>query len=139
MSNMNRRRFLEGSAAAVGISALGCGRDEKQPRSPHPAQWWEDGQYVDHKAVNTRRLADGVIRARVDGQWRDFQVVQLPDAFVHWSFQMRIERLKKLAQYGFSTEDLDGPHNACVATYGGWKRDSSVSLNTAYKIGRAHV
>ncbi len=69
----------------------------------------------------------------MDGQWREFKVASLPERFLSWSLAERSVRLERLATHGFSTRDLAGPHNACVATYGGPTRDSAVSLNTAYK------
>ncbi len=86
-----------------------------------------------HSTVNASRLHEGVIRVRIDGLWQDVETTSLPDQFVRWSLTERISRLKTLATKGFDPRDLDGPHNACVATYGGWRRDSVFSLNTAYK------
>lgn len=131
----SRRTFL---ALLAGAGALaGCSRrgDEKtgQDRPPDPAAWWAPSGYFVHERVNTSQLDRGVIRARVDGRWQDFKVVSLPERFSRWSLAERAERLERLSAHGFSTRDLAGPHNACVATYGGPTRDSAVSLNTAYK------
>ena len=90
--------------------------------------------FIVHDTVDTRRLAEGVILARVDGSWRPFKVVELPDRFVDWSLQARVTRLGRMLKFGgMDPRDLAGSHNACVATYGGPRRDSAVSLNTAYK------
>jgi len=136
-----RRAFLGGCAILATAAAAGCGGDgERRAPSPSgddepsPEQWWIDRAYVRHRTVDASRLAgEGVVRARIDGRWVDVRVVALPDRFVQWSFDERIARLGDLAERGFDPRDLDGPHNACVATYGGWTRDSSFSLNTAYK------
>ena len=128
------------AVAAVGVSAtVGCTReiDREEAHAPgthhEPGEWWTEGKYVVHRTVDTTGLNNGFLRARIDGSWRDVSVVSLPDRFVRWSFEERVNRLRKLATVGFDPRDLDGPHNACVATYGGWSRDSAFSLNTAYK------
>ena len=127
------------TAAVAGIGLAGCrsgdegDKAESEDKPPVPSDWWEEGRYVDHRAVNSSKQSKGIIRARVDGRWTDFKIASLPDRFVDWSFQKRIDGLEKLARRGFDPEDLDGPHNGCVATYGGWRRDSAISLNTAYK------
>ena len=90
--------------------------------------------FIVHDTVDTRRLAEGVILARVDGSWRPFEVVELPDRFVDWSLKARVTRLGRMLEFGgMDPRDLAGSHNACVATYGGPRRDSAISLNTAYK------
>jgi hypothetical protein len=139
----SRRKFFGDCAvavAAVGVgAAMSCEREADRPEAMapgthhDPGEWWTEGKYVVHRTVDASRLNDGLLRARIDGSWRDVSVVSLPDRFVRWSFEERIARLEKLAAVGFDTRDLDGPHNACVATYGGWSRDSAFSLNTAYK------
>lgn len=123
------------TVAVAGAGLAGCHSDKTEFKNnpPVPSDWWEEGRYVDHRVVNSSRRSQGIIRARVDGRWTDFEIRSLPDRFVDWSLQKRIKGLDKLAKYGFDPEDLDGPHNGCVATYGGWCRESVFSLNTAYK------
>jgi hypothetical protein len=133
----SRRGFITVLAGA-GALVASCterraDRRESKKRVPDPAEWWEPGGTFEHKSVDTSQLDRGVIRARVDGRWQSFKVAALPDRFTRWSLVERAERLERLAAHGFSMRDLAGPHNACVATYGGPTRDSAVSLNTAYK------
>jgi len=141
-----RRRFLEASAmgaiGALGASGLAaCSSRDDPPegdrtttiRSPLDVEGIWKSDYFHHDTVDASRAAKGVIRARLDGRWRDLPLVDLPNAFVHWSLTERKERLARLARHGFSKKDLAGPHNACVATYGGPPRDSAISLNTAFK------
>ena len=141
---LDRRKFIgectaAATAVAAGMGAAACRADTRSKNAesteppPRPGDWWEEGRYVDHRAVNSSRQSEGIIRAFVDGRWTDYKTVSLPRRFVDWNLQKRIEGLDKLARVGFDHEDLDGPHNGCVATYGGWKRDSVTSLNTAYK------
>ena len=143
---INRRDFLRGSSkalAAVGAFAAGCTRREANPEgasqcadtvSSDPDSWWDKKGFFVHEAVDTGRLPRGVIRARVEGTWRELRVVELPDRFVDWSLQQRAARLGRMVRAGgMDPRDVAGSHNACVATYGGPSRDSAVSLNTAYK------
>jgi len=143
---VNRRDFLRGSSrmiAAAGAFAAGCTRREVNPEgaaqgagavTSDPATWWSKDGFFVHEAVDSGRLSKGVIRARIEGTWREFRVAKLPDRFVDWSLQQRVARLGRMVRAGgMDPRDLAGSHNACVATYGGPSRDSSMSLNTAYK------
>jgi len=142
-AEIHRRDFVAKCAVATvvaGVSIGSCGAPDDsikryyqdENRQPHPSQWWEQGKWVDQKSARIDENT-GIIEARIENKWRRFNTVELPTEFVNWSFNKRIERLDKLAKEGFNPEDLDGPHNACVASYGGWARDSLVSINTAYK------
>jgi len=123
----------------AGGLATGSGCEQRRLPEPEflPAEarsWWRGGgRWFRHDTVDTRRLDQGIVRARVDGRWQDFNTVSLPAAFVKWSFAERRARLERLSQGIFSHRELAGPHNACVATYGGHPREGRVSLNTAYK------
>lgn len=143
---LTRRAALGVIAGTVGaVAVAGCerpgrrlaGRTQELTTDPtghrDPGDWWHPDGYVVHHTVDTSNLEDGRIRAFVSGSWQVFEVLDLPDRFVHWSFRERLVRLQRLAQSGFQRRDLAGPHNACVATVGGPTRDSAVSLNTAYK------
>jgi len=109
--------------------------EQAGPAEPDPGSWWYKDGFIVHEAVDTRRLAaEGIILARVGGSWREFKVIELPERFVAWSLRARLERLSRMLEFGgIDPRDLAGSHNACVATYGGPCRDSSISLNTAYK------
>jgi len=93
---------------------------------------WFDQDVVD--AANTEK---GIIRARVDGQWQDFELVTLPDDFLKWNFDTRI---KQLAEYRelrsakvMRMPTLSGPHNGIVATHGAKRRDTHFTVNNAVK------
>lgn len=142
---IDRRTFLRGAgggavllAGALLPSAHGslAGCAPRPVNEPEESQgWWKDGgRYFVQDSVDSSRQAEGVIRARVDGRWQTFRTVALPRSFVEWSLGERRARLETLARGEFHTRDLAGPHNACVATYGGPLRPGSLmSLNTAYK------
>lgn len=154
--SMTRRGFLWGASAGLAyLSAYisGCKFSKKtskyqqqertaaepnssSPGSVNPSSWWQAGNFFVHDRVDPKNLNQGagVIRSFLDGDWQEFQVVELPEKFIDWSLKTRIARLDRMIEIGgLDPRDLAGSHNACVATYGGPKRDSAISLNTAYK------
>lgn len=138
-SSLSRKNFLALSTSALAgapfllTSCANSKNSQKTSLPVDPETWWKKGQYIVHDTVDSSRFSEGVIKAMVDGSWQKFNIKNLPREFVVWSLAERAVRLERLARYGFRERDLAGPHNACVATWGGPKRDSSVSLNTAYK------
>lgn len=140
-SMLTRKRFLSflGSIfAGAPLLINSCTKENKHAVSDdrsgdEAAAWWKTGGYMVHESVDSALLDRGHIKAKVEGTWREFAIQKLPREFIFWSLSERANRLKRLARYGFQRRDLAGPHNACVATFGGPKRDSSVSINTAYK------
>jgi hypothetical protein len=141
MATPSRRDLLRSSGALLGASALaGCAPapvdcpDPQRGFEPRAAEsFWRSGRYFRHDTVDASRVSEGVIRAQLEGAWRELPLAELPDRFVSWSFQERIIKLGEIASKGFDTRDLDGPHNACVASFGGVDAGSFTSLNTAYK------
>ncbi len=140
LPGLGRRDFLAGTTASLLAGALlpaGC----QSPDGPEPEflpaeamAWWRDeGLYFRHDTVDSGQQEAGLVRARVDGRWQRFRTVALPPRFVEWSLSERRTRLQDIARGRFDHDDLQGPHNACVATYGGPSREGRVSLNTAYK------
>ncbi len=121
-----------GACRGQGQPPSGPGTDGSQP-APTASEAWREGGWFVHGNVDTSFLDHGIIRARLGGQWRDLVLGDLPDRFMEWSLSRRLAKMKDLAEKGFDPEDLDGPHNACVATFGGPTRGSFTSLNTAYK------
>jgi len=134
-----RRELLGLGAALVGTAACsGGGRTqgrglEEEGEVFEPDQAWRPGGWFVHERVDASAVERGSLRARIEGAWRDLPVRELPERFLSWSLEGRLSKLDKLAERGFDPQDLDGPHNACVASWGGPRRDSFTSLNTAYK------
>ncbi len=138
-----RRDLLHSSGALLGASALAaCAPTAPGVDCPAPdagfqpreaSSFWGPGGWFRHDTVDASRVGDGLVRAQLWGAWRELSLASLPDSFVTWSLEERLLKLDELAVKGFDTRDLDGPHNACVATYGGVDPGSFTSLNTAYK------
>lgn len=88
--------------------------------------------------VDASRLAAGVIRARVEGSWREFRVVELPQGFREWNFGRRLEQLAVIKQLVADPKtklkpEIAGPHNAIVASHGLRRKDSEFTINNAVK------
>jgi hypothetical protein len=95
------------------------------------AYWTDQGRYFVQPTLDDSRIAQGIISARIDGQWQDFPIRQLNENFVEWNFTKRTDMLNSMM-----TGQLDmynDIHNAAVATYGARRGDSAFSLNVAYK------
>ncbi|MFH1469786.1 MAG: hypothetical protein ABIO70_35705 [Pseudomonadota bacterium] len=138
-----RRSLLSGAGALLGASALAAGcapapLPDCPPAGeawnpPDPATAWQPGGWFHHDSVDAARVAEGLVRARLLGSWRELALTALPQRFVDWSFSERLLKLDDIAARGFDTRALEGPHNACVASFGGPALGSFTSLNTAYK------
>ncbi len=93
--------------------------------------FWEEEGYFIQKSIIANRLEEGILRARVDGRWQEFNLIDLPQAFQNWSFNSRLETLEKITKS--EMPGLDGPHNGIIATYGYRREDSRFKLNNAIK------
>lgn len=92
--------------------------------------FWENATFR-QETVDCSRLAEGIIRAEVDGSWQDFEVRELPSAFAEWSFGKRLATLERFRNR--QPPELSGPHNAMVATCGVARNDSRFKINNAVK------
>ena len=59
--------------------------------------FWIDN-YFQQDCVITPQSGDSVIKARVDGKWGEFQLVEFPDKFMEWDVEKRIETLDRFLQ-----------------------------------------
>ena len=93
-------------------------------------------------AVDASKLAEGIIRAKIDGQWQELKVVSLPDGFCEWNFGKRREQLGGLKKLMAAPKgemppmvrpEISGPHNAMVASHGTKRKDSDFDINNAVK------
>jgi hypothetical protein len=71
------------------------------------------------------------VKAKAEGKWRTFQLVDLPDDFVKWSAERRLETLERVRKNQMPS--LSGPHNGMVASYGLKRKDSQFKINNAVK------
>ncbi len=137
-SSLGRRMLLKlAGAATVGLPlAAYLGRapwkgapsaraDSGEPRSRE--SYWHGTHFV-QETVDYSALDSGVIRARINGEWRDFMNRPLHQDFIDWNFGARLDMIN-----GAGPMCLDGPHSGCLATYGANRGDSVFSLNNAFK------
>ena len=90
-----------------------------------PALW--DGGICRQTTVDTSRLKDNTIRARVDGVWQDFRLVSLPDDFIKWAIARRAVNPAE------KPDAFLAAHCGLVATYGCPRNDSRFHINNAAK------
>lgn len=91
---------------------------------------WQDGIFH-QETVDLSKKADGIIRARVDGDWQEYELQEFPQSLVEWSFGRRLETFERFRTG--QPPDLSGPHNGIVASYGIARDDSRFLVNNAVK------
>ncbi len=103
-----------------------------------PEAFWTDG-YCVQTTAKTPEAGAKVIRAKVEGKWQDFPLVEFPQAFWDWNRAQRKEYLdifREMLEKGpeaTRSPQLSGPHNGIIATYGASRKDSKFKLNNAVK------
>ncbi len=114
-------------AAAVTAAGLltGCGRAPASFPLDRPSLWKDN--HCRQETVDVSRLEEGVVRARVDGRWREFRLCGLPKGFLKWSLKRRMELMEGKAAFFL------GAHCGLVATYGCPRSDSEFHINNAAK------
>ena len=135
---MDRRRFF-GNLGRLGGALLVSGAAGKALGGymEHGEEsYWTSGLFH-HDAVDSSDEASGLVRALLDGSWKDFPTIDLPSEFLDWNLTSRLEMLQNLSSLmggqGGAPPSLAGPHNAAMATCGGGRRDSRMTLNNAFK------
>ncbi len=103
-----------------------------------PDSFWKDG-YCVQKTAQTPTDGTRIVKAKVDGKWKDFPLVSFPQSFWDWNRNRRMEYIeifREMLEKGSeatSRPNLAGPHNGIVATYGEAREDSGFKLNNAIK------
>jgi len=135
---MTRRTFLKMfgylSSAAVFVGNI--------PRMLFGGKWehsrktfWNNGLFT-QDSVDMSEYAKGIIKARIDGTWKNYTLHRASASFIEWNIKKRGEFLEAIKTGGFP--GWGGPHSGAVATYGLGRLDSQFTLNNAIKgIGLA--
>ncbi|MEO0225584.1 MAG: hypothetical protein ABIL05_01390, partial [candidate division WOR-3 bacterium] len=89
------------------------------------------GKSFKQNNVDLSKLSKGIIHARINGKWDDYQIQPLSDSFIEWNLTSRLKGLERIKSGAMP--DLSGPHSGAVATYGGYRLDSRVTINNAIK------
>jgi|UniRef100_A0A7V3V069 hypothetical protein len=142
----------------VMMLALAMAADKNQPVFSNPEHseqsFWQDVRFVPdpndstgkrgvwqgwfhQDNVDVSKIDQGIIRAKVEGRWQEFQVVELPADFLKWNFDRRLSQLARMKemmkdQRGEMPE-IAGPHNGIVASHGLKRRDAYFTINNAVK------
>lgn len=91
---------------------------------------WKGGTFH-QETVDLAKYREGVVRAKVDGEWGEFRVRELPKKFLEWNIEKRLETLEKIREK--EPPSFAGPHSAMVATQGIRRLDSQFTINNAVK------
>ncbi len=110
------------------LVAFSC--TEKKAGGGYGEELWDGNTFV-QKTVDASRLDENIIRAKVDGKWQEFELTNLPEIFMNWNIKERIGTLEGIIKG--EMPNLEGPHNAIVATYGYMRGDSGFRVNNAIK------
>jgi len=92
--------------------------------------WTKEGYFI-QETVDVSRIDKGIIKARVEGEWAEYELVELPPAFVEWSFGKRLATFERFRNH--QPPELSGPHNGMVASWGIARNDSRFKVNNAVK------
>ncbi len=130
--SLPRRTFLKLSGLTLPLAAF-FGRIPRAMAGwweQGPGQHWQNGIFV-QKNVDVSRIDEGIVRAKINGAWDEYTVIELDDAFMEWNLSSRLDYLESISQGQMPS--LAGPHAAAVATSGGRRRDTRFLLNNAVK------
>ncbi len=142
-AGMNRRQFFRkagkaGAAAVLGSVAGGifAGRASAGEWEQGAVEHWDSGLFRQDN-VDIGLEAEGIVRARIDGEWLEFPRTPLPQGFLDWNLNARIDMLASIGDLmrggGGEGPSLAGPHNAAMATTSARRRDSMLVINNAFK------
>ena len=142
---------------AACVSTEDSNKGAKMPKFDNPehskVNFWQDVAFVPdpddptgekgtwkgwfhHDVVDASKVAEGVIRAKVEGEWQEFETVEMPEPFLTWNWKSRLGQLagfKKMMMGEEFTPALHGPHDGIVATHGVKRNDTYFTINNAVK------
>ncbi len=129
---MNRRSFLKtvGFTAPL-LSFLGnipkmlwAGKLEHSKKD-----FWKDKKFI-QSSVDLSGYKNGMIKAKIDDTWKEFNIRKASDEFIKWNLEKRLKFLEDIKK---GVMGWGGPHQGAVATYGLGRLDSKFTVNNAIK------
>jgi hypothetical protein len=129
---MNRRSFLK----TVGFTApllaflgnipkmLWAGKLEHSKKD-----FWKDKKFIQN-SVDLSGYKNGMIKAKIDDTWKEFNIRKASDEFIKWNLEKRLKFLEDIKK---GVMGWGGPHQGAVATYGLGRLDSKFTVNNAIK------
>lgn len=129
--------LIAGGAAAqdggTGTDPFGTDYDAlKSLGGTRESYWKNNGEYFVQDNVDMSLISQNMIRARIDGEWHDFVIRELDDAFFKFNVDMR-KRMMDVMAGGQQLAMYNDAHNAAVGTYGSNRGDSRFTVNVAFK------
>ena len=134
----SRRNFLKLSGMSLlALPMMAQAKNVWSSSEPHENYWvgTGDSRYCVHRTVDASRVDEGIIRARINGVWRNFTIREAESIFWDWNFGERIRSFEeKLA--GTSVPTAGGPHTPMVATcsFLGNRGDTTFRWNVNNKV-----
>lgn len=96
--------------------------------------FWKDKKFVQN-SLDMSGYKNGMIKAKIDGDWKEFKIRKASDEFIKWNLEKRLKFLEDIKK---GVMGWGGPHQGAVATYGLGRLDSKFTVNNAIKgIGLA--
>jgi hypothetical protein len=147
---ISRRTLLKAGGAATLATTLLAGGASAQDGSAGPdpygtdfdalkslgatreSYWKNNGEYFVQENVDTSQISKNLIRARIDGEWHDFVIRKVDDAFYTFNTNMR-KRMMDVMTGSQQFTIYNDAHNAAVGTYGSNRGDSRFTVNVAFK------
>ncbi|MEO0205386.1 MAG: hypothetical protein ABIL22_01775 [candidate division WOR-3 bacterium] len=130
---MTRRKFLKslGFVTTLLLSVKNLPRFLWAGKWEHAKKdFWQGNKFI-QKTVDMSGYRKGKIRARIDGKWNEFSIVEPGKDFIEWNAKRRVEFIENIKKG--EMPELGGPHSGVVATYGLHRFDSDFTLNNAVK------
>ncbi|MBN1619663.1 hypothetical protein JW890_02975 [candidate division WOR-3 bacterium] len=87
--------------------------------------------YYKQTNLDLTDIDGGNIKALVDGVWIEYSTTELPEKFMEWNLSARREAIDMWKRG--EMPPLSGPHSGMVASYGGKREDTQISVNNAVK------
>lgn len=125
---MPKKTMLVLAAALLAGAAPAQSRGGAEMKPPKGL--WTGG-YCRQRTLDLRKAGQGVIRAKVEGKWREYRVQSLPQSFVDWNLRARLKDLEEIKKGGMP--NLAGPHSGMVASHGARRADGQFTVNNAVK------
>uniref|UniRef100_A0A7C6EN12 Uncharacterized protein n=1 Tax=candidate division WOR-3 bacterium TaxID=2052148 RepID=A0A7C6EN12_UNCW3 len=130
---MTRRNFLK----SIGLFISTFVSLKSLPKLLWAGKWehskknlWLNGKFV-QKTVDLSLYGTGKIKAKIDGRWQTYSLIEPNKEFIEWNLKRRLEFIDNIKSG--KMPELGGPHSGVVATYGLKRFDSQFSLNNAVK------
>jgi hypothetical protein len=122
--------MIKGRVVALLICVFVFNLTAEQIDQGDGSELWTDNYFI-QSTVDASELSENIIKAKIEGEWQEYELTEFPEIFFSWDFEKRMETIKNISKG--TMPGLAGPHNGMVATYGYRREDSEFKLNNAVK------